>query len=86
MKNIQNIINGGLAVIVTFLIWQNNTQQDTIETLLDYAQIDTDMSFDRIEALEKEVDTLNEQVATLEKDLELYKGIVNKDVLKSINN
>ena len=59
MKNIQNIINGGLALIVTFLIWQNNTQQKTIETLLDYAQIDTDMSFDRIDALEEEFTALN---------------------------
>ena len=84
--NMQNIINVGLGIMVGFLIWQNDIQQDTIKTLMEYDQIDTDKSFDRIDALEKEVDTLNEQVAILEKDLELYKGIVNKDVLKSINN
>ena len=76
--NMQTIINVGLGIIVGFLVWQNDIQQDTIKTLMAYDEQDTDMSFDRIEALE-------EKLATVEKDLELYKGIVNKDVVKLLD-
>tara|TARA_B100000963_G_C22531314_1_gene627739 strand:- start:699 stop:1133 length:435 start_codon:yes stop_codon:yes gene_type:complete len=60
MNNIQNIINGGLAVIVTLLIYQNTQLQDKVELLEIYAQQDTDMSFDRIEALEEKLATTDE--------------------------
>jgi hypothetical protein len=56
--NMQNVINVGLGIIVGFLVWQNDIQQDTITTLMEYDQIDTDKSFDRIEALEENISTL----------------------------
>jgi len=66
MKNIQNIINGGLAVIVTLLIYQNTQLHEKVELLEIYAQQDTDMSFDRIEALEEKLttsDNIQKQIA-----------------------
>ena len=56
--NMQNVINVGLGIIVGFLVWQNDIQQYTITTLMEYDQIDTDKSFDRIEALEENISTL----------------------------
>ena len=69
--NMQNIINVGLGIIVGFLVWQNDIQQDTIviqqETiaeLIDYKQLNT---FD-IELLMDEKINLELRIIALEED------------------
>ena len=59
--DIQTILNVCFAICITAFIYQNNAQQDRIDTLEGYAQLDTDKTWDEIEELRAELDVLSEQ-------------------------
>jgi len=50
----QTIINVCFAISVTAFIYQNNKQQDKIEMLEGYVQLDTDKAWERLDKIEAE--------------------------------
>ena len=59
--DIQTILNVCFAISITAFIYQNDKQQERIDTLEGYAQLDTDKTWDEIEELRAELDVLSEQ-------------------------
>lgn len=58
----QKIINGGLAIIVTLLIYQNEQLKDRIETAEFFAQHSVDETWDRMDKMEAETIMIKERV------------------------
>ena len=58
--DIQTILNVCFAICITAFIYQNNAQQDRIDTLESYAQVDTDKTWDRLDSMDLEIAGLNE--------------------------
>ena len=54
MDNVSKVIFTCLAIGYTFLIYQNNSLKDDIETLKGYAQLDTDKAWERLDKIEAE--------------------------------
>ena len=89
--DIQTILNVCFAICITAFIYQNNAQQDRIDTLEGYAQLDTDSTWDEIEKLKVDLtdlesrysftaETLNQWQVALEN--ELSERLTNTENLK----
>ena len=68
-EHMQTVINICLAIFITVFIYQNNSQQDRIETLEYNALLDTNKTWNEIDKLKKEIS-----------DLELSMAIINMEV------
>jgi len=86
--NIQTIINVCFAISITAFIYTFNQQNEEIETLKGYAQLDTDKTFDRLEAIETKLnmiqldfDLKNVDIETNTKNIDI--AIENLEVLFS---
>tara|TARA_B100001248_G_scaffold259416_1_gene245411 strand:+ start:1707 stop:2135 length:429 start_codon:yes stop_codon:yes gene_type:complete len=86
--NIQTIINVCFAISITAFIYTFNQQNEEIETLKGYAQLDSDKTFDRLEAIETKLnmiqldfDLKNDDIVTNTKNIDI--AIENLEVLFS---
>ena len=86
--NIQTIINVCFAISITAFIYTFNQQNEEIETLKGYAQLDSDKTFDRLEAIETKLnmiqldfDLKNDDIVTNTKKIDI--AIENLEVLFS---
>ena len=61
--DIQTILNVCFAICITAFIYQNNAQQDRIDTLEGYAQVDTDKTWDRMDTMDSKMETLDQRLA-----------------------
>ena len=95
MDNVSKVIFTCLAIGYTFLIYQNNSLKDDIETLKGYAQLDTDKAWERMDIMAEDITTHEDNIKTLYdnwKGQEIYneeiKDVVNKNAsqLKDVTN
>ena len=78
----QTVINICLAIFITVFIYQNNSQQDRIETLESNAQLNTDKAWDRLDNMDIDITAIEER---LDKNLRFSLGISKTTYLNEEN-
>ena len=81
-EHMQTVINICLAIFITVFIYQNNSQQDRIETLESNAQLNTDKAWDRLDNMDIDITAIEER---LDKNLRFSLGISKTTYLNEEN-
>ena len=82
----QTVINICLAIFITVFIYQNNSQQDRIETLESNAQLNTDKAWDEIDKLKEELSDLETRFSYATDALDKWQVALENEMSQRLTN
>ena len=84
--DIQTILNVCFAICITAFIYQNNAQQDRIDTLEGYAQLDTDSTWDEIDKLKEDLSDLESRYSYTTGSLNKWQVVLDNELSERLTN
>ncbi|MFL2712383.1 MAG: hypothetical protein ACJ0FL_00045 [Gammaproteobacteria bacterium] len=84
--HVQTIINVCFAISITAFIYQNDKQQDRIDTLEGYAQLDTDSTWDEIDKLKEDLSDLESRYSYTTESLNKWQVVLDNELSQRITN
>jgi len=84
--DIQTILNVCFAICITAFIYQNNAQQDRIDTLEGYAQLDTDSTWDEIDKLKEDLSDLESRYSYTTESLNKWQVVLDNELSERLTN
>jgi len=84
--HIQTILNVCFAISITAFIYQNDKQQDKIEMLEGYAQLDTNSTWDEIDKLKEDLSDLELRYSFTAESLNKWQIVLDNELSERITN
>jgi hypothetical protein len=84
--HVQTIINVCFAISITAFIYQNDKQQDRIDMLEGYAQLDTDSTWDEIDKLKEDLSDLESRYSYTTESLNKWQVVLDNELSQRITN
>ena len=74
------------SICITAFIYQNNAQQDRIDTLEGYAQLDTDSTWDEIDKLKEDLSDLESRYSYTTESLNKWQVVLDNELSERLTN